>query len=178
VFGLAATIAGQALFAEYVGDYLAAVSLGVVFQYFAIAPMRGLCFRKGIIAAAKADVLSLTALEVGLFGWMALMTDVLFPHPHPHLQSCLLVLDADRHDYWVCHRVARERVAGPPRGPRKPCDCAPYRPGPTTGLLDTFARGKLALTKVRRHGKNMRLIASIESSKNVIGIGCRFSQAG
>jgi hypothetical protein len=84
VFGLAATIAGQALFAEYVGDYLAAVSLGIVFQYFAIAPMRGLSFRKGIIAAAKADILSLTAFEVGLFGWMALMTYVLFPHPHLH----------------------------------------------------------------------------------------------
>ncbi len=31
VFGLAATLAGEALFAEYLGDYLAAVSLGIVF---------------------------------------------------------------------------------------------------------------------------------------------------
>ncbi|MCW2531890.1 MAG: Membrane protein, partial [Blastococcus sp.] len=39
-------------------------------------------FRKGIVAAAKADILSLTAFEVGLFGWMALMAFVFFPNPH------------------------------------------------------------------------------------------------
>jgi hypothetical protein len=44
--------------------------------------MRGLSFRKGIVAAAKADILSLTAFEVGLFGWMALMAFVFFPNPH------------------------------------------------------------------------------------------------
>lgn len=82
VFGLAATLAGEALLAEYIGDYVAAVLLGIVFQYFAIAPMRGLGIRKGLAEAVKADILSLTAFEVGLFGWMALMSFVFFPHPH------------------------------------------------------------------------------------------------
>jgi uncharacterized protein DUF4396 len=82
VFALAATVAGAALWAEMIGDYLLAVTFGLAFQYFAIAPMRGLSFRKGIVAAAKADVLSLTAFEVGLFGWMALMAFVFFPNPH------------------------------------------------------------------------------------------------
>ena len=41
VFGLGATVAGLTLGAEYIGDYLAAVALGIVFQYFAIAPIRG-----------------------------------------------------------------------------------------------------------------------------------------
>jgi hypothetical protein len=82
VFGLGATVAGLTLGAEYVGDYIAAVLLGIVFQYFAIAPMRGLSLRKGLIQAAKADVASLTAFEVGLFGWMALMAFVFFPAPH------------------------------------------------------------------------------------------------
>ncbi len=82
VFGLTLTIAGQALFAEYIGDYVLAVVLGLIFQYFAIAPMRGLSFGKGIVAAAKADILSLSAFEVGLFGWMALMAFVFFPAPH------------------------------------------------------------------------------------------------
>ncbi len=50
-----------------------------MFQYFAIAPMRGLSFRKGLMEATKADVLSLTCFEVGLFGWMALMAFVFFP---------------------------------------------------------------------------------------------------
>jgi hypothetical protein len=31
----------------------------------------------GLIAAAKADVISLTAFEIGLFGWMAIMAFVL-----------------------------------------------------------------------------------------------------
>jgi len=87
VFGLGATLAGLALIPEYIGDYILALCLGIAFQYFAIAPMRGLGFRKGIAAAAKADVLSLTAFEVGLFGWMALMAFVFFPHPHLHPDS-------------------------------------------------------------------------------------------
>lgn len=82
VFGLGASIAGLTLGAEYIGDYVAAVALGIVFQYFAVAPMRGLSLRKGLAEAAKADVASLTAFEVGLFGWMALMTFVFFPAPH------------------------------------------------------------------------------------------------
>jgi Domain of unknown function (DUF4396) len=82
IFALALTIAGTALWAEYLGDYILALVLGVMFQYFAIAPMRGLGFRDGLRAAAKADVISLTAFEVGLFGWMAVMMFVLFPAPH------------------------------------------------------------------------------------------------
>jgi hypothetical protein len=87
VFGLGASVAGLTLGAEYIGDYIAAVALGIIFQYYAIAPMRGLSMRDGLIAAAKADVASLTAFEVGLFGWMALMTFVFFPAPHLHPDS-------------------------------------------------------------------------------------------
>lgn len=82
VFVLGLTVAGASLWSEYIGDYILAVALGLAFQYFAIAPMRGLGPRQGIIAAVKADVLSLTAFEVGLFGWMALMAFVFFPDPH------------------------------------------------------------------------------------------------
>jgi hypothetical protein len=38
--------------------------------------MRGLRLKDGLIAAAKADFISLTAFEVGLFGWMAIMAFV------------------------------------------------------------------------------------------------------
>src|ERR1700722_7491270 len=54
------------------------------FQYWALAPMRRLNFRDGIRAAAKADVLSLPAFEIGLFGWMAIMVFVLFPSSPLH----------------------------------------------------------------------------------------------
>lgn len=82
IFLIGATIAGVALYAEMLGDYLAAIALGVLFQYFAIAPMRGLELRKGLMQAAKADVVSLSSFEVGLFGWMALICFVFFPQPH------------------------------------------------------------------------------------------------
>jgi hypothetical protein len=97
VFGLGATIAAEALYAEMTADYVAAVALGVVFQYFAIAPMRGLGLRKGLVQAAKADVLSLTSFEVGLFAWMALMAFVLFPAPH-HLHP-------DSPVYWFLMQI-------------------------------------------------------------------------
>lgn len=96
VFALGATIAGEMIFAMFVGDYLAAVALGIVFQYFAIAPMRGLGLAHGLREAAKADVLSLTAFEVGLFSWMALTHYVFFPAPH---------LDPSSPVYWFLMQV-------------------------------------------------------------------------
>jgi Domain of unknown function (DUF4396) len=86
IFWLALTVAGTTLLAEYTGDYVLALAFGILFQYFAIAPMRGLGLRDGLKAAAKADFISLTAFEIGLFGWMAIMTFVLFPAPH-HLAT-------------------------------------------------------------------------------------------
>jgi Domain of unknown function (DUF4396) len=55
IYAFALAVAGRVLFAEYVGDYVLAVALGIVFQYLAIAPMRGLGVRDGLKAAAKAD---------------------------------------------------------------------------------------------------------------------------
>jgi hypothetical protein len=84
IFWLGVTIAGIALWPELIGDYILAYTLGIVFQYLTIAPMRNLSFGQGIIAAIKADTLSLTAFEIGLFGWMMLMRFVLFDPPlHP-----------------------------------------------------------------------------------------------
>lgn len=82
IYGLALAVAGQTLFAEYIGDYILALAFGIAFQYFAIAPMRGLGLRDGLKAAARADFVSLTFFEIGLFSWMAVMAFVLFPAPH------------------------------------------------------------------------------------------------
>lgn len=97
VFGIGATIAGEVVLAEMTADYVAAIALGVAFQYFAIAPMRGLGLGRGLLQAAKADVLSLTSFEVGLFAWMALMSFVLFPAPH-HLHP-------DSPVYWFLMQI-------------------------------------------------------------------------
>jgi hypothetical protein len=54
IFGLGLTLAGLTLGAEYASDYILALAFGIIFQYFAIAPMRGLGLKDGLIAAAKA----------------------------------------------------------------------------------------------------------------------------
>jgi uncharacterized protein DUF4396 len=87
IFGLALTINGSMLGAEYLGDYILALVFGIAFQFFAIAPMRGLGLKDGLQAAAKADFISLTFFEIGLFAWMAIMTFVLFPAPHTLMAS-------------------------------------------------------------------------------------------
>lgn len=66
------TLFGEKIFAIWGLDYIFALSVGIVFQYFAIAPMRGLKPREGLWAAAKADVLSLSAWQIGMYGVMAI----------------------------------------------------------------------------------------------------------
>ena len=80
VFALGATIAGVALWPEYLAGFALAFLFGIAFQYFAIVPMRHLGLRAGVVAALKSDALSVVTFEVGLFGWMALMFFVFFPH--------------------------------------------------------------------------------------------------
>jgi hypothetical protein len=70
---------GDKLYAEFLVDFPLAFLLGIAFQYFTIAPMRGLGLKDGLIAALKADTVSIVAFEVGLFGWMAFDAFVLFP---------------------------------------------------------------------------------------------------
>jgi hypothetical protein len=78
VFLLGWTFAGAAFQTELVVDFIFAFVLGILFQYFTIAPMRGLGFGKGIVAALRADTASLVAFEIGLFAWMALSRFVIF----------------------------------------------------------------------------------------------------
>lgn len=66
------------IFASWFIDYGFAYAFGIVFQYFTIAPMRGLSLGKGIWAAIKADTLSLTAWQIGMYGWMAIASFLIF----------------------------------------------------------------------------------------------------
>jgi hypothetical protein len=96
VFLLGWELLGLALPVEYLVDFALAFALGILFQYFSIAPMRGLGVRDGLAAALKADALSLLSFEIGLFGWMAFMQLVLFPQPH---------LGPDHAAYWLLMQI-------------------------------------------------------------------------
>ena len=84
VFLVGVTLFGARLGAMYAVDFALAYVLGVVFQFFAIAPMRGLGLKDGVVAALKADTLSLVAFEVGMFGWMAVMYYAIRPRFEPN----------------------------------------------------------------------------------------------
>ncbi len=82
LIGLGWTLLGTTLYAEYAGDLLLAWLLGIAFQYFTIKPMRNLSAGEGLLAAVKADTLSILTFEIGLFVWMGLTYFVFFSHPH------------------------------------------------------------------------------------------------
>ncbi len=78
-------------------DFVFAYVLGIAFQYFTIVPMRGLSFGQGIVAAARADTISITLFEVGMFAWMAITYFLLFPAPH---------LDPGMAVFWFMMQIA------------------------------------------------------------------------
>lgn len=82
VFAAGFTLFGSPLYTNYIFDFLAAYLLGIIFQYFSIAPMRNISGWPGIVAAIKADTISLIAFEIGLFAFMFWMHH----HFHPHLK--------------------------------------------------------------------------------------------
>ncbi|MGH9512943.1 MAG: DUF4396 domain-containing protein [Terriglobales bacterium] len=102
-------------------DFVFAYALGIAFQYFTIVPMRGLSFGQGVIAAVRADTISITLFEVGMFSWMAIVYYVLFPSPHlgPGLavfwfmmQIAMLVGTATAipANAWLIHKGWKEKM--------------------------------------------------------------------
>jgi Domain of unknown function (DUF4396) len=74
------TWSGHRLPEELLLDFVLAWSLGVAFQYFTVAPMTGETGLKGIWTAMRIDTASILAFQVGLFGWMAIIMLVIWPH--------------------------------------------------------------------------------------------------
>ncbi len=68
--GLGLVLLGSTLAARLALSFVLAYAAGIAFQYYAIAPMRGLGFKDGLVAAVKADTFSLVAYEIGMFAWM------------------------------------------------------------------------------------------------------------
>jgi hypothetical protein len=91
-FGL--VLLGSAMAARLTLSFVLAYAAGIAFQYFAIAPMRGLSFRAGIVAAVKADTFSLIAYEIGMFAWM-----IYRAHAWPAMQPT-------DWSYWLMMQIA------------------------------------------------------------------------
>ena len=71
IYWAAITILGQTIWASYFIDYGFALLFGFAFQYFNIAPMKpNLSTWQITKNAIKADVLSLTSFQLGMYGWL------------------------------------------------------------------------------------------------------------
>ena len=97
IFATGATILGSAVWASLVWDFVAAWTLGIVFQYFTIKPMGQLSVAQAMVAAIKADTLSIIAFQVGMYAWMLLVHLRLFAQQHLH---------ANEPVYWLMMQIA------------------------------------------------------------------------
>ncbi len=74
LFFVPIAIGGSLIAGSWVVDYLLALLIGIGFQYAAIRGMEPSTPGSRIIRrAAKADILSLTAWQAGMYGWMAVV---------------------------------------------------------------------------------------------------------
>lgn len=96
VASLGLTVAGESLLADLPMDFVWAWTMGVVFQYFTIVPMRDVGRIKGIWAAVKADTLSIVAFQAGLFAGMAVYQKLIFSPGLPK----------DTATYWMLMQLA------------------------------------------------------------------------
>ncbi len=73
------TIAGSFLWMGFAVDYGLALIFGLAFQYYTIKPMQpDLTVGQAIKQAFKADILSLTSFQIGMYAWMFVSVFVIF----------------------------------------------------------------------------------------------------
>lgn len=65
------SVFGAKMFTVWVPDLLLAFLFGIAFQYFSIAGMRDISFGAGLVQAIKADIASILAWQIGMYGCMA-----------------------------------------------------------------------------------------------------------
>lgn len=74
--------------------------LGIIFQYFTIKPMRNLSMGQGVVQALKADTLSLSTWQIGMYGFLAFARFFVFRHV---LHTRLEVNSAE---FWFMMQIA------------------------------------------------------------------------
>jgi hypothetical protein len=112
------TLFGSELGGKYLAAFVLAYLFGIVFQYFSVAPMRGLGLREGVVTAAKVDTLSLLAYEVGMFAWMGFRA-WLYPDLPPTTWSYWLMMQLAMVlgflttypvNWWLISRGTKEKM--------------------------------------------------------------------
>ena len=93
------TIFADKIYAVWILDFILAFGLGIVFQYFAIVPMRKLSPGEGLREAFKADALSLICWQVGMYGMMFVAQRV-FTHAFGGPAT------ADNPVFWLAMQIA------------------------------------------------------------------------
>lgn len=93
---------------------------GIALQYFTIKPMKGLSRHDALKEAVKADFLSLTAWQVGMYGWMAIATFAIFGHELQKtkfafwfmMQVCMFCgfVTAYPVNFWLLKRGIKEKM--------------------------------------------------------------------
>jgi hypothetical protein len=67
------SVFSEQTFANWIFDFVIAFIFGIGFQYFTIKPMRNLSVNAGLAAALKADLVSIVAWQIGMYGVMAVL---------------------------------------------------------------------------------------------------------
>lgn len=78
-------------------DFVLALIIGIYFQYSAIREMEEITPAKAVGRAFKADFLSLTSWQIGMYGWMALVYFVFFKE---------IPLNKDSWIFWFMMQIA------------------------------------------------------------------------
>jgi hypothetical protein len=90
----------EKIFAIWIPDFITAFLLGIAFQYFTIKPMRDLSIGKGVVQALKADVASISAWQVGMYGTMALLQFAWFRPTYGG------TAEVDAPEFWFAMQIA------------------------------------------------------------------------
>jgi hypothetical protein len=90
----------EKMFAVWILDFILAFGFGIVFQYYSIVPMRDLAPGEGIVAALKADTLSLIAWQIGMYAFMAFAQFYLFR------RLLGAGLEVDSAEFWFMMQIA------------------------------------------------------------------------
>lgn len=125
IFGVGIETGGHTLWHEYIGDYVGAVFVGVVFRYSAEAHKGDRRVWTAIRTFVRADLLTVSVFEFALLIWLALVHHLGFPEaPKPNNPVFWLIVQigliigffaAWPATSWLIHRGVKVEPRGTPQ---------------------------------------------------------------